>query len=89
MYQTTMFIVSILGPGTIFLMIVGALEVALDGRISMWTSFVLNLIPVGIFVILCFTTKGDTQVTFGVGIFYQVTVGNINVCEPDNLINLC
>ena len=59
-----MFVSSLLGPGTIFLMIVGALEVALQERISMWESFVINLIPVLGFVILCFTTKCDTQIGF-------------------------
>ena len=62
-YQAAMFISSMLGPGTIFLMIVGALEVAVQGRISMWTSFVVNLIPVMVFIIMCYTTKCDTQVS--------------------------
>lgn len=61
-YQFLFLVLSLLGPGTIFLMIVGALEIALSGRITMWLSFSLNLIPIIIYIILCFTAKCDTQV---------------------------
>ena len=62
-YQATIFFASMLGPGTIFLMIVGALVVAVGYRVSMLTSFWLNLVPVLGFTILCYVSKPDFQVT--------------------------
>ena len=61
-YQATIFFASLLGPGTIFLMIVGALVVALNYQIGMWTSFFSNLVPVLGFTIMCYVCKPDVQV---------------------------
>lgn len=51
---------TILGPGTIFLMLVGAFVAAF--RIDNWTSFEYNLYPILIFMFVCFTMKSDIQV---------------------------
>lgn len=48
-----------LGPGTIFLMLVGAFVAAF--RIDNWSSFYYNLIPIAIFVTICFICKSDFQ----------------------------
>lgn len=52
---------TILGPGTIFLMLVGAFVAAF--RIDNWTSFEYNLYPIAIFMFVCFTMKSEIQVT--------------------------
>lgn len=54
---------TILGPGTIFLMLVGAFVAAF--KIDNWTSFYYNIIPILIFMIVCFTCKGPIQVLSG------------------------
>ncbi|CAG2111939.1 unnamed protein product [Medioppia subpectinata] len=48
------------GPGTIFLMLVGALVAAF--RISNWDSFYYNIVPILFFIIICFVTKNDVQI---------------------------
>jgi chitin synthase len=50
---------TIVGPGTIFLMIVGSVCAAF--KIDQWTSFILNLVPIILFMIVCLTTKSKTQ----------------------------
>lgn len=52
---------TILGPGTIFLMVVGSFNVAFG--IDNWKSFWLNLIPITAYIIICLTTKAKFQVT--------------------------
>lgn len=51
---------TILGPGTIFLMLVGAFVAAF--KIDNWTSFYYNIIPILLFMIVCFTCKANVQV---------------------------
>ena len=51
---------TILGPGTIFLMLVGAFVAAF--RIDNWTSFLYNLWPILFFMFICFVAKSDYQV---------------------------
>ena len=51
---------TILGPGTIFLMLVGAFVAAF--RIDNWTSFQYNIYPIVLFLIVCFTLKSNIQV---------------------------
>jgi len=54
---------SILGPGTIFLMLIGAFVSAFD--LSPWSSLLWNLVPVTIFMLVCFFVKEDeAQVNF-------------------------
>ena len=59
-YQGMLMIGTILGPGTIFLMLVGALVAVF--RISNWYSFNLNMIPIFIFVVICFTCETKVQI---------------------------
>lgn len=52
---------TILGPGTIFLMMVGAMN-SVTGMSNM-QALILNLIPIGIYVAVCLTCKSEIQVT--------------------------
>jgi chitin synthase len=52
---------SVLGPGTILLMLVGAFNTAF--KLDMTLSMILNVVPVIIFMIVCYFTKADTQVS--------------------------
>ena len=63
-YQALLLGTSIVGPGTIFMMMIGALDVALGGRLGILWSGILNFIPLVIFIILCFVAKSETQVGF-------------------------
>ncbi|GAB0098083.1 Chitin synthase [Sergentomyia squamirostris] len=58
-YQFVLMIGTILGPGTIFLMMVGAI-VAVFGT-SIWTSFLWNFIPLLVFMLLCYFAKQKYQ----------------------------
>lgn len=58
-YQIMMMVGTILGPGTIFLMLVGAFTAAF--KISNWDSFLLNLVPILGFMLICFSLKSDIQ----------------------------
>ena len=59
-YQILLMGGTILGPGTIFLMLVGAFVAAF--KIDNWTSFYYNIIPILLFMIICFTCKSNIQV---------------------------
>ncbi|EZA54859.1 Chitin synthase [Ooceraea biroi] len=58
-YQILLMGGTILGPGTIFLMLVGAFVAAF--KIDNWTSFYYNIIPILLFMIVCFTCKANVQ----------------------------
>ncbi|XP_046404364.1 chitin synthase chs-2-like [Ischnura elegans] len=58
-YQMVLMAGSILGPGTIFLMLVGAFNAAF--KIDNYTSFYYNLIPILVFMFVCFLCKSDVQ----------------------------
>ncbi|GFR12486.1 chitin synthase chs-2, partial [Trichonephila clavata] len=59
-YQVLLMVGTILGPGTIFLMLVGAMVSAFG--ISNWHSFIANLVPIVFFILICFYAKNDTQI---------------------------
>lgn len=59
-YQTMLMAGTILGPGTIFLMLVGAFVAAF--HIGNWVSFKYNIIPILLFMISCFTLKSSIQI---------------------------
>ncbi|ESO82502.1 hypothetical protein LOTGIDRAFT_91642, partial [Lottia gigantea] len=63
MYQMGLMASSIVTPGTIFLLIVGAITTAFP-ELPLFGSLILNIIPVGIFIIMCFTTKTSTQLAY-------------------------
>ncbi|XP_035215199.1 chitin synthase chs-2-like isoform X2 [Stegodyphus dumicola] len=59
-YQGMLMTGTVLGPGTIFLMLVGAMVAAF--KISNWNSFTYNIIPILLFMIVCFVFKNDIQI---------------------------
>ncbi|KAK7080071.1 chitin synthase I [Halocaridina rubra] len=61
LYQLMVMIGTILGPGTIFLMLVGAFLAAFG--LSNWDAFVINVIPILIFMLICFTLKSNVQIS--------------------------
>lgn len=82
-YQTMLIGGTILGPGTIFLMLVGAFVAAF--KIDNWTSFHYNIVPILFFMIVCFTCKSNIQVIFAqilstlyALIMMAVIVGNLD-----------
>ncbi|CAG5127298.1 unnamed protein product, partial [Candidula unifasciata] len=72
-YQFAMMASSILTPGTIFIMIVGAINTAYP-EIPLFGSLLVNAIPVAIFSLLVFTSKSSIQLLFAaiVSIIYAV-----------------
>uniref|UniRef100_A0A8R1DIP0 chitin synthase n=1 Tax=Caenorhabditis japonica TaxID=281687 RepID=A0A8R1DIP0_CAEJA len=58
-YQLVMLISSILGPGTIFVMVVGAISISFT--IDTMISLVIVSIPVIIFIAVCLTSKPEHQ----------------------------
>ncbi|GLG95121.1 Chitin synthase 1 variant A [Gryllus bimaculatus] len=58
-YQILLMGGTILGPGTIFLMLVGAFVAAF--HIDNWTSFQYNIIPILVFMLVCFVCKSNIQ----------------------------
>lgn len=59
-YQGMLMVGTVLGPGTIFLMLVGAMVAVF--RISNWDSFLLNMFPILLFIVICFTCKNEVQI---------------------------
>ncbi|GFR07091.1 chitin synthase chs-2 [Trichonephila clavata] len=59
-YQGMLMVGTVLGPGTIFLMLVGAMVAAF--KISNWYSFYYNIIPILLFMVICFIFKNDIQI---------------------------
>lgn len=59
-YQGMLMVGTILGPGTIFLMMVGALVSVFS--IDIWTSFLWNFLPLLSFMTICYFCKQKYQV---------------------------
>ena len=81
---------TVLGPGTIFLMLVGAFNAAFS--IANWDAFLYNLIPILLFMVVCFTLDSKIQLFMAqlmsaayalimmavlVGIILQVTLNSV------------
>ena len=58
--QVMLMVGTVLGPGTIFLMLVGSFNAAFG--ISNWDSLLYNTIPVFIFMFACMTCSSKIQV---------------------------
>lgn len=63
LYQTFLMVCSILTPGTIFLMILGAITMAFPA-IPPFAAMTINIIPVIGMVMLCFVAKTNVQVMY-------------------------
>ena len=59
-YQMMIFCSSILGPGTTLMMVAGSFNAVLGT--NLWQSYIMALGPITFFVVVCFTTRGDTQI---------------------------
>ncbi|XP_034109385.1 chitin synthase chs-2 isoform X1 [Drosophila albomicans] len=59
MYQGMLMIGTVLGPGTIFLMMVGALVAVFS--IDIWTAFLWNFCPILVFILSCVYLKQKFQ----------------------------
>ncbi|XP_046481507.1 chitin synthase chs-2-like isoform X1 [Neodiprion pinetum] len=87
-YQTFLMVGTILGPGTIFLMLVGACSAAFG--IGNWPSFHYNLVPVVIFMIVCLTCKSSIQlfvaavISMGYGIVMMAVIVAIIIQMADD-----
>ena len=63
-YQVMLLVGTIIGPGTIFLMLVGAFVAAF--KISNWVAFGYNLIPILVYMFVCLNMPSKYQVCAGV-----------------------
>ena len=61
-YQALLLVTSLVGPGLIFLMITSSIDIALGGNLGLTWSGIINIIPILIFVILCYVASGEVQV---------------------------
>ena len=59
-YQVVIFGSSILGPGTIFLMVTGAISLVLKGNTEI--AFLIMIIPVVLYILISLLAKKDLQV---------------------------
>nr|KAG5704192.1 hypothetical protein BaRGS_009722 [Batillaria attramentaria] len=91
-YQFFLFLSTIVTPGTIFLLVVGALSAAFP-VFSLVGSFAANLIPVAIFVIVCFNCKQQTQLLWAlilsVGYMMLMTVVIIGLVRKGVDFGVC
>ncbi|XP_059164038.1 chitin synthase chs-2-like isoform X2 [Physella acuta] len=62
-YQLVLLASGMITPGTIFLLILGAINTAYPD-IPLYGALLINLIPVVIFVILCFKSNSKTQLAY-------------------------
>ncbi|XP_041374233.1 chitin synthase chs-2-like [Gigantopelta aegis] len=62
-YQMIMMASSIITPGTIFLLVTGATNIALPS-IPLYGALILNIIPIAIFVLLVLFAKSETQLAY-------------------------
>lgn len=96
-YQVVLMIGTVIGPGMIFLVIVGAVQVAFG--VDLMTSLILNIIPIMAFILACFYLDSKIQLTFAqilsaiyalvmmavvIGIFLQIAEEGWN--NPNSLI---
>ena len=61
LYQFILMASTILAPSTIILMITGSYHSVLG--FGIWESYLLSILPVGIYITICMTMKNDHQIT--------------------------
>eukprot|EP00090_Calanus_glacialis_P012185 TRINITY_DN20664_c0_g1_i1.p1 TRINITY_DN20664_c0_g1~~TRINITY_DN20664_c0_g1_i1.p1 ORF type:complete len:790 (-),score=189.70 TRINITY_DN20664_c0_g1_i1:107-2401(-) len=61
LYQILMLAGTAIGPGSIFILLVGGLQMTIE--MSYWASFICNLIPVTIFILICLFGKPKHQIS--------------------------
>ena len=60
LYQVLIMIGTMLGPGSIFIMIAGSMSTLFG--LGNWESFAINLAPIIIYIIVCLKAKTDFQI---------------------------
>ncbi|CAI9738242.1 Hypothetical predicted protein [Octopus vulgaris] len=65
MYQAVLMAISFISPGTIFVLLVGAINRAFPA-LSLTSTFLLNLVPIVIMILLCKYASTDTQLNFAI-----------------------
>ncbi len=60
-YQVFLFVSTILTPGTIFMLIFGAIIIGFES-IPPWLALIINIIPVGGFMLMCLYASSQRQV---------------------------
>lgn len=90
-YQIILMISTAIGPGTIYLMLVGAFVTAF--KLSQWAAFWYNIVPIFIFVMTCIMCKSDTQLTVAgaISAFYglvmmAVLIGVVMQIHEDGIL---
>ena len=58
--QALVLIFALIGPGTVFVIIISAMTVCLP--IDLLGSIILNVVPLTFFIIVCYSAKAETQV---------------------------
>ena len=73
-YQMMIMVGTVLGPGTIFLMLVGALQAAF--KMAFWNAFLFQLFPILGFMAACQFTKKDVQLIIAqlLSVFYVLVM---------------
>lgn len=61
LYQFILMASTILAPSTIILMITGSYHSVLG--LDVWTSYLLSILPVGVYITICMTMKSNHQIT--------------------------
>lgn len=62
-YHVFLFVSTLLTPGSIFMLILGAIILGFEA-IPPWLALILNLVPVGIFILLCLYASSQKQVSY-------------------------
>ncbi|VDI11124.1 chitin synthase [Mytilus galloprovincialis] len=62
-YHVFLFVSTLLTPGSIFMLILGAIILGFEA-IPPWLALILNLIPVGIFLLLCLYASSQKQLQY-------------------------
>uniref|UniRef100_A0A0L8FPH2 chitin synthase n=2 Tax=Octopus bimaculoides TaxID=37653 RepID=A0A0L8FPH2_OCTBM len=65
MYQAALMAISFISPGTIFVLLVGAINRAYPA-LSLTSTFSLNLVPIVIMILLCKYASTETQLNFAI-----------------------
>ncbi|ESO87529.1 hypothetical protein LOTGIDRAFT_127716 [Lottia gigantea] len=72
LYQFILMASTILAPSTVVLMITGSYHSVFG--IDMWWSYVISVIPVAIYIVICMTQKNNLQITAAAALTAMYTV---------------
>nr|KAG5696125.1 hypothetical protein BaRGS_026484 [Batillaria attramentaria] len=84
-YQVALMVATILGPGTVLMMIAGAIEIVF-GTSLIW-SYVIACAPAAVFLVVCLKCKTNIQLTFYAFVMMVVFVGVIITAVTDSIFH--